>query len=668
MSNFFGNLHGARFPDVVMNSGPLPPSGGLPAPLHDTPDGKINYNSTLLGDLQPYAYGEPAYQSSQNAYLNTPHRIQKIVPLLFLPEPNGTDLFRLSHAIDDSDLAFVMRLNRQSIFCTGTKVASRRTGLGTVIDPFVNLATLNYLLAGIQHMPAVPDKKNLWWELLFNLDPNYWPELGKHRNYLRRAEEDMSEDKKKMTDEELFDHYRKEGSVTQSDEAHKGNAEPLTLSDLVHFVKKCVRPFGIVRGSEKQGGQSEMTNSPATWPVPAIATLVIDGKEANIVNIWLNQNVHAGDDLVLRFKLMPIGTYTLNHYYKGFVRKSFDTHSSVQYAWQLVPDVYSLEIPDKCLQETMDRSARFLSLERSKLDFVKKRHFMFLNTTIRTGKNSGNKDSIKCSIPICDQNGLKIHWQEIGFWHIGRSQVMMSSYGTDDFYNNDMANSLKTNHMEMTFQPMFSAFPIIASKIRNDPDIWPITRVSKQITPPKKKEWNPSLMLETKYIPSQQQTSTTTKKQKTEWNAWEHDDKKDDPWGIHSFEETKQSDDTKDDPWGIHSFEKTKQVSWEARPIIKTVIKKEPEEANTTSVPTVIQTPIMESKNELQEDEKPPEETKPTEEEIALSIPTPGLNSNNKKTQARPKGRKPGGNNNNVVEGTLLKPGAAAESCTMQLL
>lgn len=87
MSDFFAGVYGAKFPEVVMNSGPLPPQGGLPAPLHDTADARINYNSTLLGDLTPYAYGEPGYLSSQVSYVNQPHRIQKIIPPLRLPTP-----------------------------------------------------------------------------------------------------------------------------------------------------------------------------------------------------------------------------------------------------------------------------------------------------------------------------------------------------------------------------------------------------------------------------------------------------------------------------------------------------------------------------------------------------------------------------------------------------
>ncbi len=87
MGDFFGGLRsGIQFPQVVMNQGPLPGSGGLPTPLHEQPDARINYNSSLLGDLQPYAYGQPGYLSSQNAYLNIPHKIQKIVPVVYLPE------------------------------------------------------------------------------------------------------------------------------------------------------------------------------------------------------------------------------------------------------------------------------------------------------------------------------------------------------------------------------------------------------------------------------------------------------------------------------------------------------------------------------------------------------------------------------------------------------
>jgi len=106
MGDFFANLRsGIEFPQVVMNQGPMPGTGGLPRPLHDTVDGRINYNSSLLGDLSPYAYGEPGYLSSQTSYLNIPHKLQKIVPSVYLPEAKvgAMDFFDLSHPVDDGD-------------------------------------------------------------------------------------------------------------------------------------------------------------------------------------------------------------------------------------------------------------------------------------------------------------------------------------------------------------------------------------------------------------------------------------------------------------------------------------------------------------------------------------------------------------------------------------
>ena len=56
----------------MMNQGPLPPTNpaGAPVGFNGTPDAKIDYASSLLGDVQPYSYGEAARLSTQTAYLN----------------------------------------------------------------------------------------------------------------------------------------------------------------------------------------------------------------------------------------------------------------------------------------------------------------------------------------------------------------------------------------------------------------------------------------------------------------------------------------------------------------------------------------------------------------------------------------------------------------------
>lgn len=385
MSDFFAGLSGVRFPDVVMNQGPLPGTGGLPNPLHDTADGRINYNSSLLGDLEPYAYGEPGYLSSQNAYLNIPHRIQKIVPYLYLPSPDGTENFRLDHPIDDGDIAFVMRLNRNSEICSGlSNKTIERAGLGMAIDPMINLCTLNYLLAGVQLCTQVPSLRRKWDLLLNHLDSRSFDGKG---------------------------------------------LQKYDFKSLKKIIKHLIRPFGIAHGSEKQGGQHEGGMSPVTWPVNFVITLTLDGKDANVVNIWHKHDIEAGSDMVLRLKPMPIPSkYTLNHWYKNLTERSFSDNtmdavnkavkSKVTHVWQLVPDLFSFDLEEPDMTGLPP-------------DFV-------------VGKD------------YC--------WQHEGYWHIARSQVHSRAYGHSEYYFNDMANNLKTGHMDLTFQPTFYAIPFRHSK------------------------------------------------------------------------------------------------------------------------------------------------------------------------------------------------------------
>ena len=49
--------------------------------------------------------------------------------------------------------------------------------------------------------------------------------------------------------------------------------------------------------------------------------------------------------------------------------------------------------------------------------------------------------------------------QETGYWHIGRTQVMCRDYAKVEYYNNDLANTLKTNHLELTFEPSWHEVP-----------------------------------------------------------------------------------------------------------------------------------------------------------------------------------------------------------------
>lgn len=443
MGDFFGGLRsGIQFPQVVMNQGPLPGAGGLPQPLHEQPDARINYGSSLLGNLTPYAYGEPGYLSSQNAYLNIPHKIQKIVPVVYLPEARNPakEMVDLSHPIDDGDLAFVVRLDRKSMFCTGlSNTSMRRAGLGTAIDPFINLCTLNYILSGMQLGITGDDPSNLWIELLSNLNSaRFGRQAGSGRDY---------------------------------------RADPVNLNDIIHVVRHCIRPFGITRGSEKQGGQDESTISPATWPVSFVVSLTVDGKESNVLNIWHHHDLSAGEDLVLRLKLMPIRQYTLNHYYKGVKRQGWDMQAlppplrNMTHVWQLVPDLLTLEVPSD--EEIAVTTRAAATMPRPLMTTNLFPHPQ--NGPERVGWNRG------------------FPWQQFGFWHVGRSQLMTRKYGQEEYWHNDLANSLRTNHLDITFQPVFQAFPLSVNagpvfrvrELRAEPEM--------PVLPP---AWQPMLRLE----------------------------------------------------------------------------------------------------------------------------------------------------------------------------
>jgi len=421
MSDFFANLRsGVEFPQVVMNQGPMPGTGGLPRPLHDTVDGRINYNSSLLGDLEPYAYGEPGFLSSQTSYLNIPHKLQKIVPAVFLPEARhvAVDFFDLSHPVDDGDLAFTLRMDRNSFFCTGARVGgARRSPLGTAIDPLVNLATVNYILSGFQL--GLWHGNSLWREFFYNMDSK------------------------------RFD-YRDASTLPTP-----------SMDDIIYLVRHCIRPFGIVRGSEKQGGQNEATASPATWPVNFIVSVTLDGKESNVMNLWHHLDFSAGEDLVLSLKLMPVRPYTLNHYYKGVKRQTWESLKSggvELFAWQLVPNVMHLQPPSD------DEKA----LARKAIDAF---HVIDANMQRHVDEDGGSGSFLVrrvtpyATLLTRTLHGKKVQytpdtpWQDLGYWHIGRSQIMSRKYGTEEYWHNDSANDLRTNHLDLTLQPTFVMIP-----------------------------------------------------------------------------------------------------------------------------------------------------------------------------------------------------------------
>ncbi len=111
----------------------------------------------------------------------------------------------------------------------------------------INLPTLNCILAGIQLSTQLPDTRDKWDYLL---------------------------------------HFTGQ---------HMGN---YSYQDLKHIVPNLIKPFGVAYGSERQSSNHEGSLSPATWPVNFVISLTLDGKEANVVNVWNSYDIEAGNDLV----------------------------------------------------------------------------------------------------------------------------------------------------------------------------------------------------------------------------------------------------------------------------------------------------------------------------------------------------------------------------------
>lgn len=289
-------------PDVQMNKGPLPSTAGGPAGSDGTPDGRYNFNSELLSGIDAYSYAESARMGSDKAYQQIPHRLQKIIPLLHVPDgKKGKQKLPISHAVDQGDIAFALALEPKrmpGVFYEKSNRVSFQVQNLSMLTPFCNFVTVNYLLAGLQiyhkHVNlAEKDINDAWYRLWEALDP-HWENHKNDPTYLE-----------------------------------KNNHQNLKM-----LVRKFI-PFGICAGSEHQGGKHELSYMPVQAAVNHVTTMTIDGQSRDLVNYWRDHNLDAGDQLGFHLEKIQISnTYTLNHYYKSYATANIE---DVKECWQLVP-------------------------------------------------------------------------------------------------------------------------------------------------------------------------------------------------------------------------------------------------------------------------------------------------------------------------------------------
>ena len=321
MSALFADLGGFRMPDVRMNDGPLPSGNGINA----TPDGVINGTNSLLSNITPYAYGESDRTGSDRNYQQIPHRVQYIVLPLFLPSQDSATLLKVSHVVDQGDLAFVLNTQGRQWFGAGENPAS--TGPGT-LPQFANLACVNYMLGCLQ-VSGVAGGAGVG-----GATRRSWPAIRAHL-WKRFDPAWADEEERELT---LFEYAK-------------------------YTVEHLFKPHGVCAGSEKQGGQHEETWAPVQAAVNYTTTMTVDGQNRDLVNYWQAHHMCAGDRLVLRLELHNrnarataqgerTAEFQLTSYYKRPVSAAITTADSY---WQLVPHILNAETE---ADENMARDAR----------------------------------------------------------------------------------------------------------------------------------------------------------------------------------------------------------------------------------------------------------------------------------------------------------------------
>ena len=265
MSNpFFAALMGGnvRMPDASINHmGPLPsiPSG---SPQFSSADGQYNQHGLPISGLSPYAYGQAARISTQTQMAH-PNRVQLIIPKLFLPSPQA-DIATvgepvLEHAISDGDLVFTFRMS-PDMTSYGSQYFNAPYGYAAKAVPLINLATVNYILWGLQVGMRLP--RHTHWSTFF-------------------------------------------GKLLQNNHLIY-NVEHLTMDHIWNFIKTYLRPFGIQHGGDMQGGRHEGDTDPIVTHGAAdyVTSFAIEGKLLHVNNLWRDFDVHEGDDLVLTLERM----------------------------------------------------------------------------------------------------------------------------------------------------------------------------------------------------------------------------------------------------------------------------------------------------------------------------------------------------------------------------
>lgn len=108
-----------------------------------------------------------------------------------------------------------------------------------------------------------------------------------------------------------------------------------------HFLQSYLRPFGVMTGSDMQGGQHEGgENNIATYPVDYVASFLIDGKCRKLNNLWRHHNIAAGNDLALVLRQTSPDLHSIVHVLTSGARTYREERTLFDKPWfYLAPEI-----------------------------------------------------------------------------------------------------------------------------------------------------------------------------------------------------------------------------------------------------------------------------------------------------------------------------------------
>ena len=447
MADLFADLRGGfRMPDVRMNQGPLPSIAGGPAGSDGTADGKYNFNTELLSGIAPYAYGTAARPGSDRNYQQIPHRVAKIIPPLYVPEGTGRSKQTngahkgpssrkkmISHAVDQGDIAFAINLPAEHVHLLLAASDSHVYDVGLQsLTPFCNLATINYLLAGLWRYG---NQKDTYWNQLqsaFDCGPLSLVADG----MLEKTDTKAMVDKLGQQIQTDYPHLPPQNRHKEDWPVH------VVLQSIRRLLRMCFLPYGICAGSEKQGGQHETGLAPVVAAVSHVTTMTIDGQNRDLVNFWRAQNLQAGDQLIYRLGFQETRSFTLNHYYKEQASCMFDDAGVFVLTPQLIPDVYT----PRMRKSDKPNGNKFI-------EYIE--HIRFwddLNFKKSMLKKMSEDDKGKQNSII-----MKHNYRWAGHWRIGQMMHFRGAHVKGGMRYNDDTLFLTGGLLQITFAPVWRA-------------------------------------------------------------------------------------------------------------------------------------------------------------------------------------------------------------------